>query len=97
MKIRLKSFFHFDVIKAFGHEQINLEAEKATLKTLLQEVTRKSEGTIELIDPQSGRVNEEYFVLVNGREFQALPQGLETELSEGDKVGIGLVYFWGGG
>jgi len=67
------------------------------LRTLLQEVARKSEGTVEIINPQSGRVNDEYFVLVNGRDFQILPQGLETELSEGDEVGIGLFYFWGGG
>ena len=97
VKIRLKSFFYFDVTKAFGHEQISLKDEKPTLRTLLQEVTRKSEGTVEIINPQSGRVNDEYFVLVNGRDFQTLPQGLETELSEGDEVGIGLLYFWGGG
>jgi molybdopterin converting factor small subunit len=97
VKIRLKSFFYFDVKKAFGQEQINLKAERATLRTLLQEVTRKSEGTVEIINPQSERVNDEYFVLVNGRDFQTLPQGLETELSEGDEVGIGLLYFWGGG
>ena len=97
VKIRLKSFFYFDVTKAFGHEQISLKAERPTLRTLLQEVTRKSEGTVEIINPQSGRVNDEYFVLVNGHDFQTLPQGLETELSEGDEVGIGLLYFWGGG
>ena len=34
---------------------------------------------------------------VNGHDFQTLPQGLETELRDGDEVGIGLLYFWGGG
>lgn len=97
MKIRLKSFFYFDVVKAFGQEQINLKAERPTLRTLLQEVARKSKGEVEIINPQSGRVDDEYFILVNGRDFQTLPQGLETELSEGDEVGIGLLYFWGGG
>jgi molybdopterin converting factor small subunit len=97
VKIRLKSFFYFDVAKAFGHEQISLKAKKPTLRTLLQEVTQKSEGTLEIINPQSERVNDEYFILVNGSDFQTLPQGLETELSEGDEVGIGLLYFWGGG
>jgi hypothetical protein len=97
MKIRLKSFFYFDVAKAFGHEQINLKAKKPTLRTLLQEVTRKSKGAVEIVNPQSGRVDDEYFVLVNGHDFQTLPQGLETELSEGGEVGIGLLYFWGGG
>jgi len=97
VKIRLKSFFYFDVTKAFGHDQVSLEDERPTLRTLLQEVARKSEETVEIINPQSGRVNDEYFILVNGRDFQTLPQGLETELSEGDEVGIGLLYFWGGG
>jgi len=103
VKIRLKSFFYFDVTKAFGHEQISLKVdktlrdEKPTLRTLLQEVSRKSEGAVEIINPQSGRVDDEYFILVNGLDFQTLPRGLETELSEGDEVGIGLLYFWGGG
>jgi molybdopterin converting factor small subunit len=103
VKIRLKSFFYFDVKKAFGQEQINLKVdktlrvEKPTLRTLLQEVTRKSKGTVEIINPQSERVDDEYFILVNGRDFQTLPQGLETELNEGDEVGIGMLYFWGGG
>jgi len=103
VKIRLKSFFYFNVAKAFGHEQISLKVdktlrdEKPTLRTLLQEVSRKSEGAVEIINPQSGRVDDEYFILVNGLDFQTLPRGLETELSEGDEVGIGLLYFWGGG
>jgi len=97
VKIRLKSFFYLDVKKAFGQEQINLKDERPTLRTLLQEVTRKSKGTVEIINPQSGMVDDEYFIIVNGRDFQTLPQGLETELNEGDEVGIGLLYFWGGG
>ena len=102
VKIRLKSFFYFDVAKAFGHEQISLKVdktlrdEKPTLRTLLQQVARKSEGAVEIINPQSGRVDDEYFILVNGRDFQTLPQGLETELNDGDEVDVGLTILTGG-
>lgn len=97
MRIRLKSFFHFDVAKVFGHDHIELPADGATIRTLLQEIARKSQGAIDAIDSQSGVLDTEYFVLVNGRDLESLPGGLETELSEGDEVGIGMHYFWGGG
>jgi hypothetical protein len=97
MKIRLRSFFHFDVSKAFGSDEIDLSARRVTIRTLLQEIARRSEGTIDAIDPQSGLLNTEYFVLVNGRDLESLPNGLETALREGDEVGLGMNYFWGGG
>ena len=97
MKIRLRSFFHFDVPKAFGSDEIDLSTDGATIKVLLQEVARRSEGAIDAIDPQSGLLSTEYFVLVNGRDLESLPNGLETALREGDEVGLGMNYFWGGG
>ncbi|MBM4463844.1 MAG: MoaD/ThiS family protein [Chloroflexi bacterium] len=97
MRIRLKSFFHFDVSKAFGNDEIELSRGGATIKTLLQEIARRSEGAIEAIDPHSGLLSTEYFVLVNGRDLGTLPEGLETVLREGDEVGLGTNYFWGGG
>lgn len=96
VKIRLK-FLNLDVtIKDFRLGEINLEADTVTLRTLLQELTRKSGGRVELIDPQSGAFNEEYIALVNRREFESLPQGLETELNDGDEVDIGLTILTGG-
>ena len=97
MKIRLKSFFHFDITRVFDHSQIDLAEDGPTLRVLLQEVTRKSDGEIQVMDPETGHVDTEYFVLLNGHESQTLPQGLETELHQGDEVGIGMMHFWGGG
>jgi molybdopterin converting factor small subunit len=97
MKIRLRSFFHFDVSKAFGSDEVDLSRGGATIKALLQEIARRSGGAIEAIDPQSGLLSTEYFVLVNGRDLGSLPGGLETTLREGDEVGLGMNYFWGGG
>jgi molybdopterin converting factor small subunit len=97
MKIRLRSFFHFDVPKAFGSDEIELSTDGATIKDLLQEIARRTEGAIDAIEPQSGLLGTEYFVLVNGRDLGSLPSGLETALREGDEVGLGMNYFWGGG
>ena len=96
MKIRLKSF-NFDVVDIFGRSEVDIEADPATLKRLLQELTQNSRGRIELIDPQDGEFNEEYIVLVNKHEFRTLPQELETQLSDGDEVQIGLLYVLEGG
>jgi len=83
--------FEFDVLKAFGNEEVNLEVEKTTLRMLLEGLTQKSKEAIELIDPQGDKLIGEYLVQVNGIEFDQLPQGLETELNDGDEVGIGWV------
>jgi molybdopterin converting factor small subunit len=89
--------FNFDVVDIFGQDEVDLGSEPATLRSLLQELTPKSRGRIELIDPQGGEFNEEYIVLVNRHEFRALPQELDTELNDGDEVQIGLLYILEGG
>ena len=97
MRIRLRSFFHFDVAKIFDDSQIDLAGDRPTLKSLLEEVARKTDGKVPIIAPEANEIDAEYFVLVNGKESQALPQGLETALHDGDEVGIGMMHFWGGG
>jgi hypothetical protein len=72
MKIQLKSF-NFDVVDIFGQGEVNIEAEPAMVRSLLQQLTQKSGGRLELIDPQGGEFNEGCIVLVNKREFRALP------------------------
>ena len=85
------------MVDIFGQDEVDIEAEPATLRSLLQGLTQKSRGRIELIDPQSGGFNEEYIVLINKHEFRNLPQELETELNDGDEVQIGLLYVLEGG
>lgn len=97
MIIRLKSFFHFDVAKIFDDSQIELARDRPNLRNLLEEVARKTDGKVQIIDSQANEIDAEYFVLVNGKESQALSQGLETVLHDGDEVGIGMMHFWGGG
>lgn len=97
MKIRLKSFFHFDLAEAFDRGQIRLTGDRPTLRDLLNEVALKSDGRVRVVDPESGEIDTEYFVLLNGREVKPSPRQLEIELHDGDEVGIGMMHFWGGG
>jgi molybdopterin converting factor small subunit len=97
MRIRLKSFFHFDLASISGSDEMELSADGATVRSLLQEISRRTGGAVEAIDPQSGLLDTEYFVLVNGRDAETLSGGLDAELCQGDEVGIGTTYFWGGG
>ena len=97
MKIRLRSFFHFDVAEVFDQGQVQLADDRSKLRDLLTEVVRRSNGKAQVMDPATGEFDTDYFVLLNGRELQRLEQGLETELHDGDEVGIGMMHFWGGG
>ena len=100
MKIRLKSF-NFDILKTVGHDEIDLEADAAILKTLLQKLTQNSEGKLDFfVDPQSDRIlanGHEAAILVNKREFRTVPKGLEAELKDGDEVEIILLHVLEGG
>ncbi|MBM4444391.1 MAG: MoaD/ThiS family protein [Chloroflexi bacterium] len=97
MKIRLKSFFHYDLSQVLDRGMMELEGRSPTLRDLLNEISLRSGGKVRAIDPKTGEMDVEFFVLLNGREVPAVPQGLETEIHDGDEVGIGLMHFWGGG
>ncbi len=96
LRIRLKSFFHFDVGRAFGSEWVEFPGDILTLRRVLEEVAQKTEGRVQIIDRVQG-IDSEYFVLVNGIEVPSTPRSLAMELHEGDEVGVGMMHFWGGG
>jgi molybdopterin converting factor small subunit len=87
MRIRIKGF-GFDPAEAFGQNEFNLNAEPATLQTLLQELAQKNIGRGGFFNPQSDTFHGEYELLVNNCQLSALPQGLSTELNDGDEVEI---------
>ena len=91
MRIQLHSIFGLEAIKAFGGDEVEIEADEITLKTFLLMLTRQSGETIKLIDPQTGDISGDYFVVINGRDCQSLVHGLETELRDGDEVSIGPI------
>lgn len=97
MKIRLKSFFHFDVAQAFGSDWLDLPGQKTTLRKVLDEIVQRTGGRVDIIDTNGQGIGADYFVLVNGIEVQPAPDNLDRELREGDEVGVGMMHFWGGG
>ncbi len=99
MKIYLKSLFEFDVKEAFGNGEIDLDTDKATLSSLLYELTGRNPSMDELLDRESGKISDEYFFTVNANEIQTT-DGQEVILNDGDEVGIGytnIFRLWGGG
>lgn len=89
MKISLKSSFNLN--------EIDLETESATLGALLDELSKNHKLTqIEFFDTEKWEVYPDCEVLVNGRPYQVLADGLDTKLKDGDKVEIILLTLAGG-
>lgn len=86
MKIALK-YFNVSGATALG-DKIDLEAESISLRAFLRILFELSEGKAEFIDPETGELNMEYHVAVNGCLCSPLNRGLETELKDGDEVKI---------
>ncbi len=64
--------------------EVELKGSNATLKELLETLSDLCK-TIDFI--KSDDIGDDIFkVLLNGTEYQFLPQGLKTSLNEGDKI-----------
>lgn len=87
MRIDIKGF-GFDPIEAFGGKEVNLNAEPATLQALLHELAVKNRERGKFFNLQSDSFFGEYEIQVNSCPLYALPQGLNTELNDGDEVQI---------
>ena len=70
--------------------EVELEDARPTIRALLEELSREySKEKVTFIDPETDEVDpEEYLVMVNGRAWEFLPQRLETEIKEGDRVSV---------
>ena len=94
MKIKLESMFGvfgIDLAKTFGGDQVEIAEDGISLKSLLEVLTEQSDSTIRFIDVEDKEVDEAYFVLLNDNEVKTLKNGLDTQLKDGDVVGIGPV------
>ena len=87
MRIGIKGF-GFDPAQAFGQAEVNLNAEPATLHALLHELVEKNRERGKFFNLQSDTFFGEYEIQVNSCPLFALPQGLNTELNDGDEVQI---------
>ncbi|MBI2935010.1 MAG: MoaD/ThiS family protein [Chloroflexi bacterium] len=95
MHINLKS--NFEVAGIFEAGYVDLPGNGFTLRQLLDELSRRSQGTMEIIRPRTREVNpEDFTVLVNGREYPFLPQRLDTALNDGDTVEVMITVLGGG-
>lgn len=86
MKIKLK---YFNVSGATGlRDKVELEAESIGLRQFLRTLFELSKGMAEFFDPETGDINTDYHIAVNGSLYWSLPQGLDTQLKDGDEVQI---------
>ena len=89
MKIRIKGFFSIKEALG-GRGEGEMEVEHATIRELLTGLSERY-GTRfkdQVLDPQTNEVRSENQILLNGRHYRYLPEGLDTELKEGDFLAI---------
>ena len=82
---------------AKGTVEIQFEGE--TLRALLNELSRQYQQVnvdFEPINPRSNDLDFDYDVLVNGKNYVALLQGLDARLTDGDEVKVKMLWRWDG-
>ena len=79
MKIHLKA--------SFDTNENEMETQSRTLGDLLLELSKKYPKT-KFYNRERNEVNFEFFVELNGEQHDTLPDELDTELKDGDKVEI---------
>jgi MoaD family protein len=89
MHVRVKGYLTFrDLI---GDQPARpIDAESSTLLGLIHQLAAELGDPFSqaALDPQTGGVRRELAILVNGRHYTHLPDGLETVLKDGDQVAI---------
>ncbi|MGD9032305.1 MAG: MoaD family protein [Desulfobacteraceae bacterium] len=89
MKIKVKAFL--TLRKIMGDQaSLDIEAGKLTVRDLLEELSiRFGEEFRDIILETESQSGSRYIqILVNGRHYRHLPNGLDTELKEGDEVSL---------
>ena len=89
MKIKIKGYFSFKkVLRNLGVTEIEISG--GTLRGLLDVLSSMyGEGFTDLIyDSRTKSVRRDIRILLNGRHIVHLPKGLDTELNEGDEIGL---------
>lgn len=90
MKLIVKGYFHLE--KAMGGNR-TLEVEKtenSTLRDLLDHLTQRfgKEFSDLVLDPETHEFANHLKLLVNGRNYQFQPEGLDSLLKDGDEIAI---------
>jgi molybdopterin converting factor small subunit len=74
---------------------IEAEVEGETLRALvsgLAQVYKKAGVDLEPINPRTNDVDEDYDVLINGKDYSTTPDRLDTKLQDGDSVKLKILY-----
>jgi len=75
---------------------IEAEVSGETLRGLLVELAdryRRAGVDIEPVESGKDEVNEEYYIYVNGQEYNTLAEGLDTYLAAGDEVVVDMTWY----
>jgi molybdopterin converting factor small subunit len=78
---------------------IEIEIKGETLRALLSELTdlyKKTGVDFEPINARTNDVDFDYEILMNGKKYVALSQGLDTKLKKGSEVIIKMNWRWDG-
>ena len=78
---------------------IEMEVAGETSRALLIELSHRYQQANVDFDPIDHKTNQldfDYDVYVNGKNYLALPVGLDTKLREGDEVKIKMLWRWDG-
>jgi hypothetical protein len=75
-----------------------IEIESGTLRSLLDSLLRPTYFAKEIIDTRTGDLSLDglFQVDVNGVIYHSLPDGLDTELHDGDNISLTLILLGGG-
>ena len=74
---------------------VEAEVEGETLRALvttLAEVYKKAGVDFEPINPRTNDMDEDYDVLINGKDYSTAPGRLDTKLKDGDNVKLKILY-----
>lgn len=89
MPIKVRGYLTFREI--IGERSINIATgESISVNELLIKLSETLDQRFEdtIYDPQTKSLGEQVAVLINGRSYANLPQGLDTPLTDGDEVAI---------
>jgi molybdopterin converting factor small subunit len=78
---------------------IELEVEGETLRALLTTLAkayRQAGVDFEPINHRTGDMDDDYDVLINGKNYVTIAHGLNTTLKDGDQVKVKILWRWDG-
>ena len=78
---------------------IEIEVEGKTLRALVTHVAdiyKQVNVVFDPLDPVTGDVDLDYEVILNDKDYEGLPNGLDTILKDNDEVHIKMAWRWDG-